>query len=170
MRWLPVIAVSLLAIVAQTSVVPLLAIRGARPDLILVVVVFWAWHLPFPPAVGMGLAMGVAAGLFSAEPVGLFAALYLAVALAAYRLREFLFLRHVITQMVVTGLFAVLAAMVLSAWVAWQYHEPGRPASISGTLLAGAAYTALCAPVIHRPLLRAGRLLGIPAPRYRYSR
>ncbi|RJP31317.1 MAG: rod shape-determining protein MreD [Phycisphaerales bacterium] len=170
MRWLPVIVVSALAIVAQTSVVPLLAIGGARPDVILVVVIFWAWHLPFPPAVAVGLGIGVAAGCLSAEPMGLFAVVYFAAALAAFRLREFLFLRHLVTQVVVTAVIAVLTAALLSAYVAWRYPGAGHWTFITRQVFAAAAYTALCAPLIHRPLLRASRLLGIAGARYPYSR
>ena len=50
MRWLTLVILGSLIVVVQTSVVPRFEVWGARPDLLLVLVVFVAMHARKPDA------------------------------------------------------------------------------------------------------------------------
>lgn len=157
MRWLPFAILVVLAVALQTTVAPRLALVGAVPDWILVLVVFYALNAPTWHALPCGWAAGLLADLMSVERFGLLSLTYGCVAAGVGAVREWVFVRHPLTQ------FAVTLGAALAIRVAWAVYcaalgQPGEPV---GRLMWTCVYTALWAPLIHGGLLRISALLGL---------
>lgn len=163
-----ILAMMLLAL--QTTVAPRVAIYGARPDLLFVLVVFLGLYARPQQAVIAACAVGLAADLLTLERFGLLAATYGLAVVLVVTIREFLFRYRSTTQFFMTFGAAVLAN---SAWLIYRSAAFGLPGDglIRGAvihLFLPSLYTAAFAPILHGGLLSAGRLFGIRKPRYRF--
>jgi len=151
-------------------VAPRVELYSARPDLLLIVVVFLSLYAPSNTAIAAGWVLGACADLMTIERFGLIAFSYGLTAMIVTSLREYLFRYRVVTQVAVT-LTACL--LVRTGWTMYCHmlYEPSGPLLrdwlISG--LVASAYTAALAPFAFRVLLRMGRPLGIARPRYTYA-
>lgn len=168
MRWSAYAALLILTLSIQTALCPKLALAGARPDLVLVLVLLYASHAAYPAAVIAGAAAGLAAGLTSVEPAALFAVPYTAVTLGAFAVRDVLFVRHA-----VTAVMLALAAGGFCQLFWWGYHGAMAPAGGDvwrglGRGAVGVIYTAALTPLVWGLLLRRPRLLGFPTSRYTF--
>lgn len=156
-------------LVLQSTLAGRIALGGARPDWILVYVVFLGLYARGSQAIVTGLLLGASADLLTLERFGLLAIVYAAAGATVAGVREFLFRYRATTQFVVT----LAAALVLQ--VAWLAHRRlAFPSSAIGYHSLGVAvlasvYSAAWAPVIHGGLLRAARWIGVPRPKYRFS-
>ena len=170
MRPLAFILLAAIMLTLQSSVAPRLELVGARPDWLLLVVVFLALHARASDAVIGAWIIGVCADLMTVERLGLIALSYGLVATVVVSVRDYLFRYRMVTQFVVT-----LAACLLVR-VAWTvYHHtlygPAGPLLVNLTMdvLLASIYTAAFAPPLHRGLLRMSRTLGLARPRYTYA-
>jgi rod shape-determining protein MreD len=68
LRWAGLI---LFVFILQTTIVPVIAIFGVKPDLILLVLVFFAFKTDVIPAVFTGFILGLAQDFYSPEVLGL---------------------------------------------------------------------------------------------------
>ena len=170
MRWLTFVILTVLALTLQSAVAPRLELFSARPDFLLVVVVFLGLYAPSSDAIAAGWVLGVCADLMTIERFGVITLSYGLTAIIVTLPREYLFRYRVATQTVVT-LTACL--MVKTAWTMYYhllYETPGpllRDWLIGGVI--ASAYTAALAPLAFRVLLRMSRPLGIARPRYSYA-
>jgi rod shape-determining protein MreD len=170
MRWLTFAILTVLVLTLQAAVAPRLELFSARPDFLLIVVVFLGLYAPSRDAMAAGWVLGVCADLMTIERFGVIALSYGLTAMIVTSLREYLFRYRVVTQMIVT-LTACL--LVRTAWTMY-YHllYEARGPMLGDWLIGGvivSAYTAAFAPFVFRLLLSMSRPLGIAHPRYGYA-
>ncbi len=166
MRWLTFAILAVLVLTLQAAVAPRLEMYSARPDFLLIVVVFLGLHAPSRDAIVAAWVLGACADLMTIERFGVIALSYGLTAMAVTSFREYLFRYHVVTQTAVT-LTACL--MVRTAWTIYYHllYEVGGSLLtdwLTGAVIAS-AYTAALAPFAFHVLLRMSRLLGIPRQR-----
>ena len=170
MRWLSFVICALVFITLQSAVAPYLQVFGARPDWLLVVVVFFALYARGADAVMGAWLIGFIADLMTIEQFGLMSLSYALAALVVVGLRDFLFKYHAVTQFMVT---LAICALVRSAWAMFclmQYENASW--TVAGLLvnaLIVALYTAAFAPPVDRLLLKMSGLLGLPRRRYTFE-
>lgn len=160
MRWLTFVILAILAVTLQATVAGRVAWFGARPDWVLVLVVFYALHTRTDEAMVAGWAIGALADLMTIERFGLLAVSYGLVSLAVYSARDWMFTGHPLTQFSIT---LVLAATLQAVWMGYR-TALGMPAGSVPVALACCVHTALWAPVVHWTLLKAPRLLSVEVP------
>ncbi|RME36845.1 MAG: rod shape-determining protein MreD [Planctomycetota bacterium] len=170
MRWFPVVFVMLAMLTLQTAVVPHLSLLGARPDWLLVLVVFFSFHAAPHEAYTVAFLTGITADLMSVERLGLLAASYLLVSVLVVSVRGYLFRLEAATQFF-TVLFACL--LVRTGWMIYaRIHYDflrGAGEELLFDVLGGSLYTALWAPPWHGGLFRMVKVLGLPRPRYTFA-
>ena len=161
MRWVGFAIVAVAGIVLQTTLAPLFAVGGVRPDWVLVLVVFFAMHGKGLDAVLAGWVLGLLADFQTAEKFGLLSLAYGLTALVVYLLRDLVFRRHPLAHFAVTLLAGLLLQAVMFGYVAVRHRGAiaGWTDCVTGGL--SALYTALWAPPLHALLLRAARWLGL---------
>ncbi len=170
MRWVSFILGSLIVLTLQSVLGPRLQIGGARPDLLLVYVLFFALYGRRLHAVLGAWGLGAVADLMTVERPGLLSLTYFAAAFLVTLVRDALFRYESVTQFAIVLLTGLV---VQSGWLAYRvavypaFAPTWGAAALSA--LAAAAYTALLAPVLYRAMLRAPALFGIPRTRYAYS-
>lgn len=166
------VIVVLLAVVLawQATLAPRLTLLGAQPDGVLVVVVFFALHLPAAQATTTAWCAGLATDLLSAELPGLCALAYLLVALLVAAERDYFFRYSAAAQFALTLLVAL---MVRGAWLMYRHalYDPARGFLSDAMIevLWGAVYTAAWAPLVHAGLIRLGGAIGLTPPRYSHA-
>lgn len=170
MRWLTFAILAVLVLTLQAAVAPRVELFSARPDFLLVVVLFLSLYAPSRDAMAAGWVLGVCADLMTIERFGVIAFSYGLTAMIVTAFREYLFRYRVMTQIVVT-LTACL--LVRTAWTMY-YHllYEAREPLLRDWLIGGvivSAYTAALAPFAFRLLLSMSRPLGITRPRYGYA-
>jgi rod shape-determining protein MreD len=170
MRWLTFAILAVLVLTLQAAVAPRLELFSARPDFLLVVVVFLSLYAPSRDAIAAGWILGACADLMTIERFGVIALSYGLTAMIVTSLREYLFRYRVMTQLV-AALTACL--LVRTAWTMY-YHllYEAREPMLSDWLIGGviaSVYTAALAPFAFRVLLGLSRSLGIARPRYGYA-
>ncbi len=158
MRLFRLLAVAVLALFAQVTVLPFVEVRHATPDLLLVVVAFAALHAPIELAAAVGWVVGGIGDCLSVEPFGTQAAFYLGAALLLAFLRRWVFREDLLPVALAVGLVAGLLCLVHGALLAIDTHVVvGRAGSV-------ALYTALACPFLWRPLCRFRRAFGFQRP------
>lgn len=170
MRWFPFLLLTILLLTAQSALAPRLAVFGARPDWLLITVVFLAlFAMPRQAVVGAWV-LGACADLMTVERFGLMAVSYGLTALFVSSIRELLFRNRGVTQVCVTW---VASLLVCSGWMV--YHRLLYPPAtsvlheLSVQVMLASFYTAAWSPLIMRALLGVARPLGISLPRYSYA-
>lgn len=166
MRWLTFVILAVLALTLQAAVAPRLELFSARPDFLMIVVVFLGLYAPSRDAIAAAWVLGACADLMTIERFGVIALSYGLTAMAVTSYREYLFRYHVMTQTAVT-LTACL--MVRTAWtmyvhLLYELRGPLLTDWLTGGVVAS-AYTAALAPFAFPVLLRMSQWLGIPRPR-----
>jgi len=123
MYWLRVIAVLLVAALLQATIVPALAVRGARPDLLLLVAAClavrehpqrgWRWR-----AFWVGWAAGLVADIYSVGaqmPFGVTALVFGLLGMAVSKLGEELFVGSCIAQVLIMAPVCIAGHCALAA-------------------------------------------------------
>ena len=170
MRWLAFAALAIVCVTLHTTVAPRLAVAGARPDWILVAVVFFAMHVRSLDAVVAGWTLGLLADFQTAERFGLLSLVYGLTALLVYFGREHMFRSNPFAHFAMT-----LVAGLIVQFMLWTYYAVGvgaGGASWFGQLFTvgwAALYTALWAPPVHACLLKLSPWLGLAVPRYSHA-
>lgn len=158
MKWGPFIILALIALVLQTSVASWVQIHSVRPDLLLVLAVFYALWGPWPEGAIAAWLLGLLADLHSLDRIGLHALCFGLAALAIVYVRQVVFRDHAVTQIAITFVFAVLVHLLAGAYRSWG--GSGEAGVFTPALLTG-VYTAIVAPYVHWLLLRLGRWTGL---------
>ena len=170
MRWLAFGILGVVFIIMQSTLAPRMEILGARPDFLLVLVVFFGMHGKLPDvAVGAWL-LGLVADLMSIERLGLMAFSYMLTALLVASVREYFFRFRSLTQCFVT---LIACLVVHSGWLVYQrvLYAPASSwwGDFGGGVVLTAVYAALAAPLVHKMLLPISPMIGIDRPRYSYA-
>lgn len=170
MRWLSFFILAVVVLTLQSALLPRIELFGARPDLILVVTVFFAMHAGRRDAVLAAWLLGMLADLMTIERFGLLSLSYALIAMTVTSARDFLFRYNAFSQLVVT------AAASLLIGVGWLFYrrllfDPGGAlvGDIAVTLILTPIYTGLAAPPIHGAMLVLRRSFGLTPPRYTFS-
>jgi rod shape-determining protein MreD len=170
MRWLGFAICALFALTVHSALAPRLELFGARPDWLLVLVVFFALYARGADAVVGAWIVGACADLMTLERVGLLSLSYGFAALAVVGVREYLFRYRLQTQFLVTLIAGLAIRLVWGLYRFVAYPEAGWTGwAILVEVVVGAVYTAAFAPPVHKVLLSMPRMLGLPKPRYTYS-
>jgi len=171
MRWLTFAILAVVLLTLQSTVAPWFEVFRARPDWLLVTVVFLALYARAGDAVIASWVIGVCADLMTIERFGFLAVSYALAALLVILVREYLQRYRIRTQFVVT---LAVCLLLQTAWMVYRRSAYRPTASIPADWLGGSVftsvYTAAWAPLIHKALLGFSRPLGIVHRRYRYSR
>jgi rod shape-determining protein MreD len=141
------LAVAGAALVVEMTLLSDLAWAGARPDLLVPIVVFAALFAPeSSPALGIAWAVGLMRDLGTAGPLGQFALIYLVIGWTIAACRPFLFREHPLTQAAVGAAGAAAAGLASAACT--SAFAGGVPLALCLTRTAASALaTALLAPV-----------------------
>ena len=178
MRWIPLIILTYVLTLIQTSLVGIIDVHVPtvgliRPELLIIVVVFTALHVRSVLdamltgwVLGLALDLTTGAGGSISTAVGPMALAYALAGGGIYKIREAVFREKVVTQCVMTVVFCVLAHW---AWITAQWLLVFRGTTAKGYLLMlvqatmVGLYTAAVAPVGHLAL-RAARRWIIASP------
>jgi len=171
MKWRAFIILAIVMIVCQTTIVPAMAIYSVRPNWMFVLAVHYALWGPWPDAAIGAWLLGLMIDLQTvsqAGHVGLYAFLFGGSAWAILRIRQVFFRDHALTQLLVTGIFALLIELVVEVYRQWGAEA--STASIFMPALFTALYTAAWAPYLHWLLNRLKRWTGLNTASKRYRR
>ena len=171
MHWLRIIAILLIAALLQAGLVPALKVRGAAPDLLLLIAAYiavreplegrWRWN-----AFWVGWAAGLIEDLYSSGafvPLGGTALVFGLVAVAISRLGADLFLDSAIAQILFLAPVALAAQIALA--VMRVLYTPGPTPVMWAAVLGTACYTALVAPLAFAALRPLERFIGVRSRR-----
>jgi rod shape-determining protein MreD len=167
MRWVRFAFLLLLVAFVQGGSLPdVIALRlGAKPDFLLILLVFFALHCYGSEAIITSFAIGVAADI-AAESFGpYFISFGLCGALLS-GMRQFIAIRrtlHVIAAVVATGMVAGLLAYILAL-----FKGQGWPPHAFSLLFGMAVYSGLLAPYLFSGLLAMIDWLGVK--KYHFTR
>ncbi len=170
MRWLTFAVLAVMALTLQAAAAPRLELFAARPDFLLIVVLFLSLYAPPNDAIAAAWILGACADLMTIERFGLIALSYGLTAMSVTSVREYLFRYRLVTQAVVT--FAA-GLLVRTAWMVYYHGLYGATVPwftdwVVGAVLAS-IYTTALAPPTFRALLPMSRSLGITRPRPGYA-
>lgn len=155
MRVVLALAVPLLAALLQGSVAPLVAIGGARPNLIVLAAGSWSVAAGAREAVWWAFVGGVAADLLSGGPLGA-QALAALPAVAAIGLGDPARPSGLVTGAAAVGAAALVTALLYVAILALAGQPVPSFAILAGDAAGGAIFTAALALVAY-PLARLAR-------------
>ena len=170
MNWFMFGCCLLLAVTAQTTLTPLINLYTIRPDVLFILVVFFALYLNAPSAHLAGWILGLVADLTSVERNGLFALTFLIAAILVHSIRHVVFLRNRVTHFAVTllaGLLVQLVFVVYRFFILDEFHI-GMSRLLSESVLA-ASWTAVWAVPIHAALCKGSRWLGLHVSSYPHA-
>ena len=135
-----IIAVAVLALI-QTTLLGEAEILGARPDLLLIVVILCSIRTDWRSACLLGWSVGMVKDLFSGTPFGAYALLYMVAGLICSYVAESTFIEHPVTRAVLSLSLALGINLVCIFLL-----RP--PAAHILAFMAKAAVSSLFAPVI----------------------
>lgn len=162
MRWVLFGVCVAAAIVLQTTIAPRVAILGARPDWIVVLVVSFALYLRGNDAYWACWVLGFAADLATIERFGVLTIGYGLIGMTIRGLRSALFLRHTTTHLVTTFLAALVLHGGLSVYRLTVYpHGDGDWGHAGIACVLTAVYAAVWAPPIQYLLSRVAPALDV---------
>jgi rod shape-determining protein MreD len=143
MRMFPFFILAYVAVGIQIGLGRFLNIGEARPDLVLLAVIFICIHAPRDAALLGAFAIGVVQDLVSLNPLGLSALVYSLVGMFTVSTQELVYKAHPLTHFTlgfVGGLIST-ACFAIHGWIR-------GPRATMTDLLAAALYTAVLAPFV----------------------
>jgi rod shape-determining protein MreD len=170
MSWPAFMVVVVFTFVLQSTVAPRLELFGARPDWMLVVVVFYALHARPPQSIVAGWLTGLLADCATIERAGLVSITFGLTATLVALARDYVFRFGPLSQGLVT---ATACAFVRMMWLVYRvvvygsFDSPGY--DFGRQILLVSLYTGAWALPVHYGLLRLARVLRIPRPRHVYA-
>src|SRR5688500_5085379 len=140
MRWASYFILAYLALGIQIGAGEFLRVGGARPDLVLLAVIYIASNAPRDAALGGAFGMGLMVDLVGLGPLGLFALAYGVVAMFVVSMQELMYKEHPLAHFLVALIASLLVSTVglVHGWI----HGPLLPL---GEQFKTALYTALLA-------------------------
>jgi rod shape-determining protein MreD len=162
MRWLTYFMLAYVSLGAQVALRGYFDIKGAEPNLVLLVVIFVAVNAPREAALGGAFMLGLMQDLLTLQPMGVWAVSYGLVAMFVISTHEIVYREHPLTHfsLALTGGILCTVLVVIHGWIypmIWgrgtspAAHNPEmvvmhRPSVMA--LLAGAIYTAILGPIV----------------------
>jgi rod shape-determining protein MreD len=144
-------------LLVRGALLDLFAIGPVRPDLLILLAVYWALAAGAVPGTVGGFVIGLVADVEVGRWLGLHAALLSVVGFTVGNASRHLIRENVMLQFLLVG----TAALVVGATRAIVVYGPGTLFGAGLAPLVGSAlYTALLGPVLYM----AGRLVGLPDP------
>jgi rod shape-determining protein MreD len=143
MRWPACLFLAYVFVGLQIGGAEYLRVGSARPDLVLLAVIFIAIHAPREAALLGAFSIGIIQDLVSLNPLGVYALAYSMVGMFVVSTQELVYKAHPVTHFTL-GLTGGLLCAVVVAIHGWVR---GPRASVT-ELLAAALYTALLAPLV----------------------
>jgi rod shape-determining protein MreD len=162
MRWLTYFILAYLAIGLQLGAGDLLTVAGAKPNLVLLAVIFIAINAPREPALLGCVGIGLMQDLVTLQPLGLYAVAYAMVGMFVVSTQEIVYREHPLTHFSLGFVGSLLVAAVV---LMLGLVRPPRAAP--GALFATAIYTASLAPLVLWGLQRIRRVFSFTTPRRR---
>jgi rod shape-determining protein MreD len=170
MHWVAFAILTYVLCAVQTTLAAFIEIHRVRPDLLILVAVFYAMMARRGDALLACWILGLAADLNGLSfhdrgAVGLHALVYGLCALLTCRLRELVFREHLFTYVVAVVAWTLIVAAAEGAHLAWTLRAGDR---FSAHMIFGvytAAYTAFLAPYAHWLLRRGRGALGLESVR-----
>ena len=168
MRWLTYFILAYVAVGVQVGLRGYVDIKGAEPNLVLLVVIFVAVNAAKEAALLGAFMLGLMQDLLTIQPLGVWAVCYGLVAMFVISTHEVVYREHPLTHFSLALMGGILCAMVLLVHgliypLIWgrgmtpSAHNPERvvtPGAGVGKLFAGVLYTAVLAPFVLGVLLR----------------
>ncbi len=161
MRWLTFALLAVVTICFQTTIAPRLGAFGCYPDFMLILVVHYTLHARSADGLLAGWLLGLLVDLTGVQGLGLVAVVYGLLALGIWPIRDLVFTKHPLTHFSLTFLTCLVAQLALRGYFHLAYPLTGSPIHALLPSVGSAAYTGLCAVVVHRILLRFSRGLGL---------
>ncbi len=170
MHWIAFAILAYVVCVLQTTIMALIEVHHVRPDLLILVAVFYALLARRGDALIAAWILGLAAdlnglSLHERGAVGVHALAFGFCALLTCRFREIVFREHLLTYAVTVVVWTLVTYAAEAAHFAYTLHAWDR---FSLWLVYGvytAAYTSILAPYAHWLLRRGRPLLGLDAVR-----
>jgi rod shape-determining protein MreD len=170
MRWLTYFILAYFALGVQVALRGYIDIKGAEPNLILLVVIFVAVNAGREAALGGAFLLGLMQDMLTLQPMGVWAVCYGLVAMFVISTQEVVYREHPLTHFSLALAGGVLCAIVIviHGWVYPMIHGGGAGALAAAhnpemvatrrpsiaVLLGGTIYTAILAPFILGALQR----------------
>jgi rod shape-determining protein MreD len=162
MNWFGFIALVYGMAILQSTVVPLVAIHGVGPNLLIILAVHYALFARPPHAVIACWAAGLVADLVAVDGVGPRALMYGLGGLLAVRVRPFVLRDHPLSQLFLTLMICWVSEFFVGTTL--RFKGVGGPGSFLGvgyTSLLVAIYSAALAPYFHLLLRRLSFISGL---------
>lgn len=161
MRWLSYFILAYLTLGLQIGLSDYLTIGSARPDLVLLAVIFIAINAPHDAALLGCLGLGIMQDLTTQNTLGLFALSYGLVAMFVVSTQQVVYRAHPLTHfsLALFGMLLTSLVLLLHAWI----RGPERLSPM--LMFYSALYTAVLAPILLGPLQRARRAFAFQPPR-----
>jgi rod shape-determining protein MreD len=153
MRWPAYFLLVYVAVGLQIGLGEFLRIGGAKPDLVLLAVIFITINAPRDAALLGAFGIGMLQDVVKLSPLGLYALAYSLVGTVMIRMQELVSRTHPLAHFGLALLGGTVAAMVvlIHGWIK-------GPAAPVGELMGGVLYTALLAPLVLAGLTAARKL------------
>lgn len=160
MRWLYWLILAYFVLVLQAGLAPFVAWQGVPPNLVLIVVVFFALNAPREPALIACFSLGLMQDLLTAQPLGFDAFACGLVAILVQLTQPAVYREHPLTHFMLTlGGGVIVSALILAQGWLYQTSPP------LGVLITHTLYTAALAPLLLWPLQRLKGLFSFQPPR-----
>ena len=152
MRWASYFILAYVALGVQIGAGEFLRVAGAKPDLVLLAVIYIASNAPRAAALGGAFGMGLMVDLVGLGPLGLYAFAYGLVAMFVASMQEVMYRDHPLAH-----LFVALIASLLVSTIGLVHGWIHPPLLDLAAQFKTALYTGLLAPVVLGVLQRAKR-------------
>jgi rod shape-determining protein MreD len=169
MRWIPIVILNAAIVAFQAAIGPIFAVRGIRPDWLIVMTVFWGLYARRWQGVIAAAILGAIADLMTIEHFGLQMLSYALAAAMVTSIRLQVFRYRWSAQFFLTLVASFLLRIAWTIYVSWKFGQLGR--MIPGWFAEAAfvsLYSAAWAPLLHSLLLHQASLFGIPRQKSRH--
>ena len=162
MRWVRFLILVMVVCLIDTTLLPLIGLRGMRPDIALIFVVFISLNTTPTNAVPAGWLMGLAMDVYSVGPTGLNALILSLCAGFVSGAKDVVYKEHPLAQLLLTFIAAVFSNVVyLTSIVLSPDTAIGSPGGVALRMLYTVVYTSLPAPFLILVLRSLKGWLGI---------
>jgi rod shape-determining protein MreD len=168
MRWLPFLILAYVALGVQIGLSGYVDVQRARPNFVLLAVIFIAVNAQRDAALLGAFMLGLMQDLLTDSPLGLSAFTYALIAMLVVGMRELVYREHFLTHLFLGFVGGVIFAAVVYVHgliYLWAHPRGGWMRPSLAPLLGAAVYTAVLAPVVLYLLQRTRRAFGFRAVR-----
>jgi rod shape-determining protein MreD len=143
MRWPAYLILVYFAIGAQIGMGEFLRIGGAKPDLVLLAVIFITVNAPRDAALLGAFVIGIMTDLVTLSPLGLYAFTYALIGMFVVSTQELVYRAHPVTHFSLALVGGLMTGMILliHGWIK-------GPSVSASEMFASALYTAILAPIL----------------------